>query len=434
MTSCASSITNILTHDLIGTLPILQQNVPISVSFTGFSNTLLRLSVFSNDSVRFQLNLSSSNFIINCQATFYSINLVNNTFTNIGGLNTQEAITVFQKDLLIGDYIICLYSNNIATHFGTMMATFSNFVPYVRFNFTCYYGNVLNYTLSFPSVEKPCDKPLYYEIIDGALPEGIQMNHSGVLYGTLPNLDCIPSNDHLSPSANWYTQLDTGEGYPWGRQYRFKVRVTLQQFPPSIKDEKWLIIRIYNNWGLERDNFAANMPYQRQYDVIVEDEPIVLPKTLCPSCISESGLTTSIATSIECVDCLIPPYTDYQMIRIPQGLLIENVLDWYSLNQHETFSDPEITKFQKELSESGLFKMILWKQGILKSVNNTSEFYKNMKFQIDNLGEFLEIKTSIMNIDVHNIARNEEDLDWQYLKNKHDVNKVLPFEFTAWHR
>lgn len=434
MASCSSSITNILVNNLLNTVPVMEHNVPLNVSFLGFSNTIVRLQVPSNDSIRFQLNITSSNSIIDCQVTFYSLNLINNTFTNIGGLSTQEAITVFQKDLLEGDYLICLYSNNIATHSGTFKATFSNFVPYAKLQFNGYYGNVLTSILSFPTVERPCDKPLYYELIEGALPEGISMNHSGVLYGTLPNLDCMPSNINLSPSANWYTQLDNGEGYPWGRQYRFKIRVTVQGFPSTIKDEKWVSIRIYNNWDLEKKNFMSQMPFQFDYTVAIENEPVVLPETLCPVCTTESNSSVSLVTTEPCIDCLIPPYTDYQLIRIPLTLSFSNALDWYNENKDIQFSDTDIIRFLNELNSSEMFKMILWKQGIIKSEHNTGEFYKNMSFAINQVNDFLEIETNIMNKDVHGVERNAEDLDMVYLENKHSVNKVLPLEFIAWHR
>jgi len=85
--------------------------------------------------------------------------------------------------------------------------------------------------------------------------------------------------------------------------------------------EKWLCIRVYNNWDLERDALLNSLPLQQSYEIIVEPDPIVLPTTLCPETCNTQLIPETIIEP--CIDCLESVNTSIQMIRIPETLGID---------------------------------------------------------------------------------------------------------------
>ena len=87
----------------------------------------------------------------------------------------------FQKDFTVGTYIICIGSSS-TTYTGTFIGHFTGYQIYSKLTPRAYTGQALNsFDLEFSYVEKECDKLLYFSVIEGALPEGLQMTLSGAI-------------------------------------------------------------------------------------------------------------------------------------------------------------------------------------------------------------------------------------------------------------
>lgn len=432
MPSCSKSISDRLANNTINSLIFLENGIINNILFLGLNNVLLRLDLQNNDTLRFNLSLNNTS-TINVLVSIYKLNLNTNTFSLIGSITTNDVFTSFTKALLQGEYVICIYAKNTASYTGTIQAIFSNFIPQARLSCNFYYGfNVLS-NLTKPIITSPCTHPLYYELVDGVLPEGITLLSTGILQGILPNLDCMPSNNDLSPSSNWFNQLQSGISYPWGRAWRFKIRVSILGQPDIFK-EQWLSIRVYNNYDLENKNFKSLLPLQNYYDIVIEQENdiIKLPDTLCETCNIIDNITVIDNNDTE----ILYPITDISYIKLPNQLLnIIDVMSWYNntnLNEYLIqYNDLETKNFINKLKTDLVFKRILVKLG--KEVQSENIDFSNMNYSITNNNGFIILETNIQTHDIHNINRNNTDLDVNYIANKDDINSSLNMQFVGWY-
>ena len=426
MSSCINNISNIIANNLISTIPIIQSNIRTEYSITPLNSIVYSLETNKNETVKFIIELASI-VSINATLTIYRFNALDNTFNNIGGININENYMAFQKDLLEGFYFICIKINNNANYTGFITGEFSGFISSAKFAPKNYYGFYSETNLSFNIKIIPCTYPLWYEVIEGSLPEGVSFNNSGMLTGILPNLDCMESNYKHSPSANWYDDITTGEVYPWGRAWRFKIRVYIQEFPDMALAEKWLCIRVYNNWDLEKDALLNSLPLQKNYEIIVEPDPITLPTTLCPNTCTIPIIEPVIPS--DCVDCQESINTSIQLIKIPETLKIDkdNFITWWIENNSNDFFTREEKYFITTLNNSTIFNILLKKTGIIKTTKLVFEKYKNTKISLNQINNFIELRLSVQ---INN--RNTTDIDYGYLISKSEVNHNLEIELLSY--
>lgn len=423
MSSCISNISNIITNNLIDSTLNLVANSRLAYSISPLNSLVYTLFTEKSETIKFIIELAST-LAINATITFYKFNRLNNSFVSIGSITVNENYTTFQKDLVQGDYFICIKINNNASYTGFITGEFSGFVPAARFTANSYYGISSTTNLTITKIERKCDYPLWYEIIEGTLPEGISFTNSGMLTGILPNLDCMESNHDLSPSANWYDDVSSGVSYPWGRAWRFKIKVYIQEFPDMALAEKWLCIRVYNNWDLEKNALLQALPLQHSYEIIVEPDPIVLPESLCPDkCVISEPIIEPIIE--HCVDCLESVNTSIQMIKIPETIKldVDNLLTWWVENNNLEFYSNEEIYFITSLRTSNIFQVLLKKTGVVKSIKNASEFYANTKITVTQVNNFIELRLSVLDNN-----RNLTDIDTRYLNSKREVNNNLELE------
>ena len=426
MASCVSKITNLIANNLLNTIPNIEANTRTAFSITPLNSIVYRLSTNKNENINFIVELATT-LTIKATLTFFTFNETNNTFTAIGSINLTESYNIFQKVLDIGEYFICIKVNNNASYTGFITGNYSSFIPYAKLTLNNYYGFYSETNLEKTVKILPCDYPLWYDIIEGELPEGITFDHSGMLKGLLPNLDCMQDNYNLSPSANWYGELTTGESHPWGRSWRFKIRVYVQEFPNYAIAEKWLCIKVYNNWDLEKNALLNSLPLQQSYEIIVEPDPIVLPKSLCPEvCDLQPILPEPIVEP--CLDCPEDINTSIQLIRIPSTLEIDvdNFMIWWIENNSNEFITREEQYFITSLKSSTIFNLLLKKVGITKTTIINTEL-QNSRILLTRVNDFIELRLSVQKNN-----RNITDIDTAYLNSKQEVNNVLEFELIAY--
>lgn len=196
----------------------------------------------------------------------------------------------------------------------------------------------------------------------------------------------------------------------------------------------WMCIRVYNNWDLEKDAFNQAMPLRQSYEIIVEPDAIVLPKSLCPilSCNTTLQEVIQEQTINDCPDCLQSVSTSIQLIKIPDELITEinqdTLLYWWIINNEKVFDNKNIKNFIFTLGNSQIFNVLLKKQGIIKTLRNASEFYKDTNITISLNDNFIELRLSVL---IN--GRNETDLDNIYIQNKDRINKSIELEAIAFY-
>lgn len=425
MATCIQSIVAAIATG-IDLIPELFPNTITPISISQVSNQLLRIRVPSFQTINFQMALSPTGSVSSVNVSFSVYRVIGTTITDMGGVSITELNSTFTKDFSVSDYVICIRTNNLSGYTGTLLGSFIGYPTIAQLAPVAHEGASVSFKFDDTRPPRPCDEAMFFEIVEGSLPPGIFMDPLGKINGRLPNLDCIDPEDAFSPSMNWSFEQD-GAVFPWGRQWRFRIRVSLQSYPESW-DEDWFCIRVHNNWDFDRDNFMSQMPFDSIRDVQVIEPPKKLPSTLCiEKCNDEDE--PFVPTKIEdiCEPCLDPDFvTDVVLIPIPEQL--KNIPPsqftiWYDRNvrnmvdiDSECF---EVRKFLNDLKNSPLFLKLLAQNGLGPKVDKLEEerqFLVASQFQ-----NFLQITASSL---VNGL--NTTDLDYQMNQWKNTENQKLP--------
>lgn len=216
-----------------------------------------------------------------------------NTMSIVSSLNIDRRIINTSITMKGGSYYICLraLSGEYKVNFSVRWITYKSvktFISHNSFGFA-----MVNPKIEYSQIRdkrkgtENCNRPLHYELIDGALPTGLRMTEDGIVIGTLPILDDDEYNADLPTSNSWYNRIgDNMAITPWGRAYRFKVLLTLKDDRTKTAEE-WFYISIINNFD---KNERIILTYSELPDDKIEtfEEKIILDtQRLCPPCDSE---------------------------------------------------------------------------------------------------------------------------------------------------
>lgn len=276
----------------------LSNNSPVVTLVNSNINGLYSLSSSMDQSIFLNVRMLNSYNTINLSLTIYK----KDTMQIFGSMNITRTLVNSSFNILAGEYYICIRSLMLEYQVE-LTASFINYVTVQTLNPTTTYGFQSDSILTFKRIEVDCNKPLYYELIDGALPTGLIMLQNGYINGTLPMLDTDDYNKELPTSNTWYEKIHDNEYITaWGRVYRFKVYLYLEGGYSKGVD-RWFYISILND-------FNKNLKYVDQY-MMLEDEKIVTFEEqiklntikLCPDvCVDDTsssiGNSSSNANSI----------------------------------------------------------------------------------------------------------------------------------------
>jgi hypothetical protein len=432
MATCAQVIANIIAQNKVDEVDVIYPNTRTHFAIGPGQKHIFIFHVERQDTVRFITELVpiGTPGQIKMTISIFSYDESSGTIIDLGSVLIEELYQEFQKDLSSGTYFMCI-TNFFSSFDAYITGAFVGFVPWVKLTPKFYEGtSCIVQKITQPGRKKDCDRPIHFEIIEGSLPPGISMTGYGKLYGILPNLDCVEENADLSPSANWFGQHPTGVWFPWGRQWRFKVRITIPEFPTAI-DEKWFCIRVYNNWDLERDNFEKNLPFSHFYEIVVEDDDKVVLKDQCQPCAEKTTELPPYSPLPElCSECSESVKTDIQMFKIPKKMkiTIENLIAWYrkALNLDPDDICEEEKIFLTNLINSNIFKNLLIKKGILEADIEKLKQLEKVNITVKEIQGYIQLLQSTL-ID----GRNKDDIDYEYLNLVKEVNQTLPMEFVA---
>lgn len=270
-----------------------------------------------------------------------------------------------------------------------------------------------SFDLEFFFERKKCTIPLEFEIIDGEIPPGLTFDSWGRIFGVLPNMDCVEYNKYISPSQNWYSEHPLDETWhPWGRQWRFLVRVWIST-RPDVTDERWFCVRIKNNWSWDRDSFDAHLdddtPFETEEPYVVEIEPIPTPNLCCEELEPLEFIPEPISTpDLQLCDC------DEQ--DSGEQKVVKQFMEWYVNTVQNTEEDnPHIIEFIENFRNTDYYVDIIKKAGLEETL------YTQQELDVIAFNkEIVAIESQIID------GRRKDDIDSIMLDLQFEENQKLP--------
>jgi hypothetical protein len=448
MATCYEEISNLLATKSIDDIDQIYPNTRTNFTIGASSKHIFAFKTSKQDTVKFLTELFPSGSFgqLKMVISIFSYDENTKTLVDLGSTLIEEIVQEFQKDLSAGTFFMCI-TNYFSSIDAYITGKFSGFETWAKISPVFIEGSSVLTTVTQKRPERVCSRPIFYELIEGSLPPGISLLSTGILHGTLPNLDCCGENANLSPSADWFGQYPTGEWHPWGRQWRFKVRITLPGFPLA-NAERWFCIRVYNNWDIEKENFKKQLPFSKMYD-IVDNEPekeIVL-ESLCPKyeAIEMPSKSEVIELKSQCLSDNIEPLNksvlqipdeeydlrnDAQTIKTPNGINVsaDNLISWYmqTAQLSQKNMDAPTKEFMNKLINSRIFINLLIKKRVIEASTDKLARLEKVRITIQDIKGHIQLRQSVL-ID----GRNESDIDYEFLMNVNKLNQSLPMEFIV---
>lgn len=251
-----------------------------------YSNEINR---FSGAFYRFNLDTSETiYFVIDIQpqdtkpidVTFNLYAKQGETFVPMGQSTIDEFSASMQYDASPASYYICITSPNPVSI--RLQAKFTDNKVVLFDGFTAYSGMRLE-NVEFAYNLQECNSTIFYTMIDGNLPEGLEFSTAGYISGIPQEQDCSSGGVKMdTPSFTWSDEKVSIDGkkqkVPVGKKYFFTVRAALVE-DPSVYKDKTFFLEIMNNWDLDRDHFKAQVwekptkvPAEQQKPVVVEGD------------------------------------------------------------------------------------------------------------------------------------------------------------------
>ena len=415
MATCIQTITT-------GSFEELYPNTSTPFSVNILTNKVFKVVTTATTQAQFRFVFNPTSTVTTVSITVAAYQKVGTSYVDLGAVAFSDLVANFFKDFTVGEFYICVRSNQSYNATVVGVGDFTGFAPTVNFSPVVSDGCTMSVTMENVKPVNACDEPLFYEIVEGSLPPDIFMNDLGRLYGTLPNLDCLVDAVDYSPSQNWSFPDPDGNMHPWGRQWRFKVRVSIAEQPDTSSDE-WFCVAVHNNWDFDRDNFVKNAPFKQIRDIVIVDEPVKLPKTVCMvPCVTpiESVFVPQPLVTPECPVCEdVDVVTDITLIKIPelcQKIDVSAIPLWWKNNKDATFSCKETQKFIENLRTSKYFQALLVQIGYNSGTVDPDSVIEATAFK-----NFLQLTASTL-ID----GRREHHIDAKMLQWKNRQNQRLP--------
>lgn len=361
MATCNESINAAIAAG-IGTVPEIFPNTITPFSVTGLANQLFRIETPIPQTINFSTTITSSppNVIF----TLFRIDGL--SFTSIGSVTISDINSGFTFDISAGTFVICVRRGAFVNQTGSFIASFTGFPVAHNLSPRAHTGERMEAVLTIPRPPVECNEALFFEIVEGELPPGLQMDSTGTIYGQLPNLDCL--SDAPSPAVGWYYKED-GAAHPVGRVWRFKVRLSVAG-SPSTPTEGWFCVRIHNNWDFDRDNFQSHTPFEYLAEYR-EEVPTEKLSGICAPCV-EPDVNSNIFRPKALPKTEEPAPVRFDLIELPKDLCkiaTNEIVEWYIANRDQLTGSPEVDAFMARLKESFAFQILLSKAGYSKEEN-----------------------------------------------------------------
>lgn len=401
MPSCLQSIQSKIAQGQLDSITQLPTNTIMPISMTSSGKQLFILEIVRQETAKFTISLVSEfqPTNIGVTVTFYQL-LDNNTIVTLGSVLVTEMILDFQKDFSPGQFIICIGSTSFS-YTGTFLGLFTGFPIYAKLKPEVHTGAALSLSMNVPLPDRVCRKTLYFSILEGSLPPGLEMTELGNIYGVLPNMDCIDDNAELSPSQNWYYDLD-GAWFPWGRQWRFLIKTWVGDYPDA-NTTRWFCIRVHNNWSWDRDNFKPPFDYE-----VTSMEDIEQP-TLVELCCEPAEEPPPFVPTPLPVLCPCDSESEFEKATTL------NFLQWYENNLKNPSDSPYIQAFIDKFKTTETYTELMIAAG--KEDELSTPLERELKAVEKLIKSYLDALIE---------GRGKDDIDTQMLAMRDLENQKLP--------
>jgi hypothetical protein len=197
MANCTDTINATLSSGDIATIPAINPGETNSYSMSSGISQLFLIQSGIFQTIQFQV--TSTKIPTNVVFSFYRYS--GGTITNIGSATLSAASSAFTLDITAGDYILCVRAPS-TSQAGSFVAEFTGYNIRPSIIARIYTGSSLSGLVTTPPIVVDCNKPIYFQMTDGSLPPGITLSGQGILFGQLPNMDCLEDRTSYSPGIN----------------------------------------------------------------------------------------------------------------------------------------------------------------------------------------------------------------------------------------
>lgn len=235
--------------------------------------------------------------------------------TLVATATLTQFYNTFDFDGSPGEYRFCLTSANHVNY--ELEVEFTDY-PFTLFGDADAYSGEYMPEFDFYQPGAQCDGEVFYTIVEGNLPAGLEFLPAGIIRGTPEELDCETPADY-TPSFNFDESAEEyGENARISTSYDFPILVRAALVDdPSVFIDRTFLICIRNNWDYDRDAYLDALTNFEQ-KVYLTEQPVGDPipqqaaddESDCPVCDEPTVDTvTPVLTDIErdalCSQCVI---------------------------------------------------------------------------------------------------------------------------------
>lgn len=196
------------------------------------------------------------------------------TAVQVGVSNMNQFYNQFNYDGVPGEYRFCIKSFYDVDY--ELEVEFTDY-PFTLFPSCDAYHGGYQPSWDFAKTASTCDSQVFYQLLSGNLPPGLELQSSGWIHGTPEELDCSLSEDS-PPSFTWHEPLEEG-GFARVAvtcDFHIVIRAALVESPGTFADRAFQVC-VVNNWSYDRDSFLAgmeNFEHKKYTTVQVLGEPL----------------------------------------------------------------------------------------------------------------------------------------------------------------
>lgn len=248
----------------------LSANTPYSGTIANqFEGAFFKFELTENETIFFSLNIQpNTTQAINVEFTLYRKDGA--VFTNLGTSISDDFNNNFDYAATPAEYYICITSDFSIDY--TLEADFTDF-PFVLIAECDAYHGAYMPPVEFARETAVCDSSVFYTIIEGKLPAGLELAAEGIITGTPLEQDCEDITADMPPSFTWHEPNEDGQATSYGVEHRVVIRAALVDAPETYADREFFVC-VHNNWDSDRDHFIALRPsWETPVYVRPEDAP-----------------------------------------------------------------------------------------------------------------------------------------------------------------
>lgn len=358
-----------------------------------------------------------------------------------GTIVTSERVLYTTRELKAGIPVLLHLETNIELS-GNLIVSVENYSVQPLLFVQAEYGYESRGEMYTKKREVHCNQPLVYRLLDGSLPDGLELLRNGTIRGVIGNLDCDNENDDYSPSYNWFFDNHDDTREAWARVWKFKVEISIEGMP-EVTAERWFCLKVYNNWSLDAERF--NDKYAIEVSESVGTEKQYQPITLSSLC-SEIERPIFVPSEIDLRDNLCGYKAKSSMIEIDGILLDVNEIEFSRMADCvgcndptrqkviETYSIPHGTKIRTpdEFLKYYLTNRDNYDSLIMELHNSVllPEVYKRLKEETPNRHNDFEIKITKDEVSIIKYFAsknlNLDDIDDKMAAIRNISNQSLP--------